>query len=590
MTDIAAALKRLEGEPLLWDGLPPEAKTDLLQLLRPVSMRSGQELFREGDPGDALYVLVAGSIGISATDSFGRLNLIARVTPPQTIGEMALLSNGKRSATATVIRDSVLLELDRDAFDDWTERWPRCMSYFSRLLTDRLRDQYHTPAPTRSRTVAIVPATAGVSAIAAANLLGRHLAEIGKTLIVGEPSGDPSDDSLREAELTHAYVVYASESSSSTWGESCLRRADHVFLIAAPGEPLLNASLQASDLPFRWRRRDLVVVQKLSTLEPEPAHASLDSLDVELRLQVRETSPDFARLARNVAGRALGVVFSGGGARGFAHVGVIRALQELGYTIDLVGGTSMGAVIAACVAAEWTPEQILTRIGELVASRPFSDYTIPAVALLRGRRLQAEITRAFRDSRIQELWLPFLCISSNLTTGKIHVHRRGHIADALKASVAIPGLLPPVVDPEGVLVDGAVMNNLPADELAALQRGPVIAVDVSRDLALKPAARASLVRRLFGIDSQSPGIATLLIRAATVASDAQLFHARSQASVVLVPPLSSIGLRSWESFNEAVEIGYAYTRRFFDENPGALKAKDDLGSDLSDNLARTAGP
>ena len=149
-------------------------------------------------------------------------------------------------------------------------------------------------------------------------------------------------------------------------------------------------------------------------------------------------------------------------------------------------------------------------------------------------------------------------VSPPILPGTTQVHAKGNLALALRASIAIPGLLPPVVANEGVLADGAMMNNLPVDVMADLDRGPVIGVDVARDLALTSAPRPSILRRLLNIPADAPSIATLLLRAATVSSDANVEITRSQARFVLQPPLASIGLRSWRSFDEAVEIGYRH--------------------------------
>jgi NTE family protein len=170
----------------------------------------------------------------------------------------------------------------------------------------------------------------------------------------------------------------------------------------------------------------------------------------------------------------------------------------------------------------------------------------------------------FGDLNIEDLWLPFFCVSSNLTTGMTHVHRQGPLWRALRASLAIPGLLPPVIEPEGVLVDGAMMNNLPADIMADLQRGPVLGIDVARDVAFTTAGeeekKAPFLRRLLGLPAQAPDIVSLLYRAATISSDAQTLKARAHAALVIHPPLADVPLRGWEHFERVVEIGYEHTR------------------------------
>lgn len=582
MIDAAGLVELMGDRDALWAGLPAAAKADFVAHLEPVLLPGGQELFRQGEPGDALYMLASGLVGISVEDGKGGRRHLARIAPPETIGEMALLSNAPRSATVVALRDSLLVRLSRPSFEALVERWPGSMSNLGRALADRLRARNEAPrAAAASNTVAVVPATAGASAQHLAARLAVALRGRGrrKVLVLTGPPDGADEAWYHRTEAAHDHVVYSSASAGGEWGRFCLRRADQVVALALPGEPVLDGPLLEGQPASDWRRRDLVLLQRPGARRPAPPHPSLDRLAFEFRLHLHDDGRDLARLARMITGRALGVVFSGGGARGFAHIGVVQALAEAGVAIDLVGGTSIGAVMAACVAAGWSPQELRERLRQaFVAGRPMSDYTYPAVALLAGRKVRALLEAAFGDRAIEDLWLPYFCVSSNLTTGHAHLHRSGPLAPALRASIAIPGLLPPLVDPEGVLADGALMNNLPADVMAEWKRGPVMGIDVARDLALPPVTSPSLLRRLFGIDGRAPALASILLRAATMASDAQVAHTRAHAAWLLQPPLASIGLRSWASFDQAVEIGYRHACEYLAAHPDALRVEPAAGA------------
>lgn len=178
---------------------------------------------------------------------------------------------------------------------------------------------------------------------------------------------------------------------------------------------------------------------------------------------------DEHRLARLVSGRARCLVLGGGGARGLAHIGVIAAFEEAGLAVDFLGGTSMGAIVAASLAMDLDAGAIRSRLADaFIGQNPLNDYTLPYHALTRVSKVDAALRMSFGDLWIEELWLPYFCVSSNLTTGGAMVHGNGDLATALRASIAIPGLLPPVMSSDGVLVDGGMMNNLPADVMADL--------------------------------------------------------------------------------------------------------------------------
>ncbi|MCR6644174.1 MAG: patatin-like phospholipase family protein [Terricaulis sp.] len=170
-----------------------------------------------------------------------------------------------------------------------------------------------------------------------------------------------------------------------------------------------------------------------------------------------------------------------GGARAYAHIGVVRALREAGLPFDTVGGTSMGAIIAACVAMGWDDDEIERRIRKaFVESNPLGDYVLPVVGLVRGRRVEDRLAEHFGDTLIEDLGAPFFCVSTDLVAGAARVHRAGLLRHALRATISLPGILPPVLEGNhSLLVDGAVVKNFPVDIMKDMHRGPIVGVDVA---------------------------------------------------------------------------------------------------------------
>src|SRR4029453_7342496 len=190
-----------------------------------------------------------------------------------------------------------------------------------------------------------------------------------------------------------------------------------------------------------------------------------------------------ARVARRLTGRSLGIVLSGGGARGFAHIGALGALADARFEIDRLGGCSMGSLIAALAASGAGSEEIADSCrAELVRCSPFTDYTLPRVALIRSRKAGAMLERLFGTTLVEELERPLFPASADLLSSRLVVHRRGTVVYAVGASMSIPGVAPPVRRAGRLLVDGGVLNNLPVDHMAETGEGPVVAVDVIRRL------------------------------------------------------------------------------------------------------------
>ena len=558
----------LDFDPPLWAGLDPAARLEFRSRLQRIQLPGGAVLFQEGDPADSLYMVMSGALGVAVRGGHGEQRRIARIGPPETVGEMALISNAPRSATVTALRDTVLLKLVREDFEQLIERWPSVVLYLTRLLADRLREATHSAPTTFTPTAfAIVPVTKGVDATDFAHALVQEMrrSQGGRIDLIDAMPAQQDENWLYRFEASHERVIYVAPDPTGDWTERCIRHADHVMFVARPGEPLACNAEALAYSALSWRRHDLVLLQKPDAPRPAPSHPSLDRLPVDQRLQVREKSlPDLQRLVRTSSGPAIGLVLAGGGARGFAHLGALQALQEYGFSIDLVGGTSIGALMAATCAIQIGIDEAKALMREAFVTRPpLNDYTLPLVALVRGLKVDERLVAHFGERNIEDLWLPFFCVSSNLTTGTTHVHRKGTLWRALRASLAIPGLLPPVIEPEGVLVDGAMMNNLPADVMADLQRGPVLGIDVARDAAFTgpdEARKAPLLRRLLGLPVDAPDIVSLLYRSATISSEAQTLKARAHAAHIIHPPLADVPLRGWEHFEKVVEIGYRHTR------------------------------
>jgi NTE family protein len=245
---------------------------------------------------------------------------------------------------------------------------------------------------------------------------------------------------------------------------------------------------------------------------------------------------------------------------------VVRALREAGVPIDLVGGTSMGAIMGAGVAAGWSTDEMVERFRRsFVTTNPLNDYTLPVVSLVSGRKVSRLLRQEFGELFIEDLPLPFFAVSTNLTTGRSGVHRHGELWRWLRASVAIPGVLPPVFHGGEVYVDGGAMNNLPVDVMREANRGGVIGVDVGSDTTFtSDITDVDLppLWKLFGWfrrHKRRPTILQILWRAGMVNSAAATAARREQTDLLLTPPLADVDLLHWSAFERAIEAGYRHT-------------------------------
>jgi NTE family protein len=544
------ALAELEGE-LQWFALP-----------------GGALLFEQGDPSDALYVLKSGSVGAFRDEPGAPSRLVGVVAAGETIGEVGLIVDQPRSASARALRDSELLRLSRAAFDQLVARHPQAMLDTARLALRRMSAAGETVARASvPRTFAVLPHDAGVAARGFAAGLAEALGAFGETVLVDTALGAGQlSHWFSELEARTRFVVYVADSDAE-WQSLCVRQADCLLLAAnaaeTPREWPAHACADASSALSRPRHLILLHPGELV----RGAAARWLALTAGVTHHHVRDAHDVRRVARLLTGRSLGLVLSGGGARGFAQIGVVRALREAGLEIDCVGGTSIGAIIGAGVALEWSDEEMFDNYQRnFVAGRPLSDYTLPLVALTRGSRVAHLLRTQFEARDITDLALPFFCCSSNLSTGVLDTHRDGPLWLWLRASCAIPGVLPPVCHRGQVYVDGAVMNNLPTDIMASLHPGAIAAIDIGAGDALHASAEEhstpSWWRMLLERGSgKRPGIVDILVRSGMVNAELASAERRKLASLLLAPPVRETGLLDWHAYERTVEAGYQHALR-----------------------------
>jgi NTE family protein/lysophospholipid hydrolase len=559
-----------------------------------IRLPGGEILFRQGDAADCLYAVVHGRLQalIQSTNN-AEQPIVRHIGRGTCVGETSLLTGEPRSATVRAVRDSELVRLPKAAFNRLLERYPQAGTELARTLARRLRQSTSASAAVQSvTTIAVVPGHRAVTRTRFAGLLAQALTKCDGTAFhlnsrsidryLGEsaartPFNSPGNSRivnwLNDQEERHRYILYECDPEASVWTQRCLRQADLVLIVhpaecaPAPGE--IEARMSAGELSSGGRR-ELVLLHQESTQRPAGTRQWLQASRVDAHHHVRaDRVADYERLARLITGRATSLVLSGGGARGFAHIGVIRAMQESGLPIDLVGGTSMGSIIAGQYALGYEPVRMIEvcRKG-FVDLKLHRDKTIPIVSLITGRKIVRMLRMMFGDTQIEDLWIKYFCVSSNLTRAQMVVHQDGPLWLWARASVSVPGVIPPVLHNGDLLVDGGVLNNLPANVVVELCQGSVIAVDVASRIDLKANADTHpslsgwhlLWNRInpFAERVSVPNIFSILTRATLLSTVSNTDMLKQHADLYLHPPTDEIGLFDWKSIDRVVEIGYRF--------------------------------
>lgn len=528
------------------------------------TLPGGRPLFMVGEPAETLYFVRTGRLGVVRREEAQDQQFLGIIKPGEPAGEMAMVAGTHHSATAIALRDSEILALPRAAFFAEARRRPDLMAELARLMILRVREAGTRTGAGDPTVFGFVGVTRSVKVRQLVDRVERCMVSQGFTVtVIGSEAMSAPTEWFSTVEQRHDHVLYVAEAEETAWAEQCGRQVDRLFLVGAgDSPPPAYPSAFAAEAMRQHRLMDLVLLHAPTVSQPRGSEAWLNAAGAARLFHLRlGDAADTARLARVLTRTSVGLVLSGGGARAYAHLGAIRALREIGTPIDFVGGTSMGAMVGAGVAVGWDDAEMERRIRHaFVDSSPLADIAFPMIAMTRGETAQRRIGENFDGLEIADLWLPFFCISSNLTTGHHQVHKRGAVSRALQASSALPGVLPPVIDGDAVLVDGAVLRNFPADVMRAWHRGPVVGVDVSRSRGLSAqdiAPPASILRWIFSGDFlKGPPIVSLLIRAATVSTSREQVAAREATDLLILPKVDQIELRDWKAFDPAVQAGY----------------------------------
>jgi len=612
----ASAIRPSHHEELLLQHLrsflgiaDPGALEAVRSRLRWMHLAGGRTLLRQGEPGDTLYLLVSGRLRVYTQDDDAQHRIIREIPRGEVVGEMSLITGGARSATVVAIRDSVLVSLGQADFVHLQAQYPEVTLALTRQIIERFLAESGRSVKERPVTMAILPISARVHAgafaldlahelerrgrvcVLDAALIASHLAEEGRLVpAVDDEAALPRIAALLdEIEGRHDYVLLVGDATPTRWTNCCTRHADEILLLADVQEPpLIHPSEDAflADRPPYSESAEILVLLH----PPGATHASgtmrwLARRPISDHVHVRQgLAADMARLARIQSRSAIGLVLAGGGARGFAHLGVYRALQEQGIEVDYVAGTSIGAVMAALIATGQPWSRLETAVRAAFARNPTGDFTLlPLLSLIKGRRLRAIVKRAVvefvgADAGIEDLWKGFFCVAANFSKASEMIHRRGDLARAVLSSTAIPGALPPVIMDGDLLYDGGIFNNFPVNVMRQMRGvGTVIGVDLSTTKARRieidevPSGWALFIDRLRPRASRRyrlPSLPALLINSTVLYSMSRQKAARAATDLYFNPRLERVGMLDWKRFDQVVHQGYEHALQVLRQVPG----------------------
>lgn len=569
--------------------LLPAERAALESELETLTLERGQRLVRQGEPADALFIVVSGRFDVTVA---GRDAPIAEIGPGSPIGEIAFLAGGTRTATVTAVRDSLVLKLGREQFERLCARMPAIWRALTAALAGRLAAQ------TAGRAIAADPIPRTIAVIAAGpqpiparflSMLEAALRAYGSVELVRSANlrrtlagqtdlnSRAAMQALNALESTCDVVLYVADAELTAWSEKAIRQADLVLRVGTAqrhtrADVAQNRLEQFAAALLRPAAQRLVLVHESRGKVSGTSHwLATRKVGMHHHVSLADRS-DVERVARFITGRALGLVACGGGAFCAAHVGLYKAFTESGLTFDILGGTSGGSAMMGAFAMGKSPEDVDAATHEIfVRRKALRRYTWPRYSLLDHTHFDSLLAANFGGVDIEDLWVPYFAVSTNLSRHCVHRHTSGNLWSAIRASGSIPALLPPYYTEDGqMLVDGCLLDNVPIRIMQEIKRGPNIVVSFevphlerfSVDYRALP-SRKDLFRRAlvpFRRDPMppAPSLGSVLMR--SLMANRQGFERHlTERDLLMVPPLPpDMGILQWGRHTELMRKAYEW--------------------------------
>ena len=562
--------------------LSPEAISMLAEEASEIHLTAGECLIQQGEVGDCLYVLCYGRL-LVFHESGETSRFLGEVFPRETVGEMALLGEKIRSSYVIASRNSTMISISIDTFERVIKAYPEIGIKLAQLIVKRTQKSLNSVTENRITTITVIPTSndpqfTGLASRVEAILAKKyHVIRITKTLVVNnglDYRNETSENLIEffsENELNHEFVIYDCEQSDERWKNLCIHQSDCLLLFDDDTGSQHTEFLNKLGFP----RVNIHVPIYLACIHPSHTLVNIPQIHPSVAKVSHLTFSDpetFERLIRVVTGHTFGVLLGGGGASGFAHIGVLRAFEEYNISIDVIAGVSSGSIIAAQYAMGLSAREILeaNKLASALAAKYMRHPSIPIISLYSNKKFKKYLSDFFNDMKIENLWRNYFAISCDLSLKKLHAHDRGLLHEAVYASNAIVPLIPPAVKKGHLYVDGGYINTVPGDIFREHYHGIILGVDVAKEDNFYvnpewinyPSNAEILWKRInpFAKKISVSGMVDLMLRAMSLGRNINIKNTQTLFDHYLVPPVDHIGFLDFSKINVLEEIGYEYAR------------------------------
>ncbi len=563
--------------------LPSEAIEFLASESKEVNLASGEYLVHQDEMASEVYVLCYGRLMVSL-ESGDTSRFLGEIYPRETVGEMALLGEKRRSSSVIAVRNSTVLAISMDAFERAIHSYPEIGIKLAQLIVIRAQKSMRDVSQAKIiKTITVIPTNnssemSDFSRLLEENLKINHrVIRITKDFVKNSdldyhhPQSENVIKFFSKYEDEYDFVIYDCAGADYAWQHLCIFEADSVLILDDHRASMHAETLQKMGFPFTEFHAPIYLIcmhESYGEIDIMPLHPSVTRVN-HVVLSIPKT---LDRFVRSITGLSLGLLLGGGGARGYAHIGVLRALEEYDISVDVIAGVSSGAIIAAHHALGLTAAQILEVNKETAAmADKFWKYpSVPFVSIYSNKKFKRYLNDYFKDKRIENLWMQYFSISCDLSLHKLHLHERGFIRDAIYASNAVVPMFTPALLNGHLYVDGGFINNVPGDVMRERCNGMILGVDVAKQEHLfvnhhwvdYPSNMQILWSKInpFGKKIIAPGMLELMVRSIELGRESNIKNTEKLFDYYFVPPVENFGVVEYSRIEELEEVGYQYAQ------------------------------
>jgi NTE family protein len=568
----------------LFEDLNQESLYKILEAGTKHVIEPGTYLFRQGDLQNSLYIVLSGRLRAVVEDTSG-MHILGDIGEGEPTGEFAIFTNEPRMASVLAIRKTIVLEINKKEYLGLVAQNPAFAGILTSFIIKRMRrnmlEQNISDTP---KNIALINLQASHDLSPWTDDMERTLKKSGISTQVFDHDSVPEEgyktifDSLEQHDGLNILVC---SQDYPEWSKQSLIYADLVIVatdfLADPNLYEIEEKLDLYSQSILNKKIYIVFLHDSESTLPHKTSRWLAKRKVNLHLHIRKHHPlDIRRFCRIISHQAVGVVLGGGGAKGYAHVGAIRALLEAGVEIDFLGGTSAGALYGIGMShSDFDFEKINLLCADSAKRRLTSnDYSWPLLSIMSGKKMSGFIKSMLGDSELEDIWVNSYCVSTNFSSSATKVHDSGLASRMVQASIAIPGVFPPVVIDQHLHVDGGVVDNLPIEPMYRYPVRHIIAISLSNmitrdvDYAEVPSVRMLLWDKLMRKKRfKVPGIASLIINSLTLNSRQKQEIAKAKVSLYFEMNLKGVGLLDDKKWKHTVKKGHEQVKNFIEDLP-----------------------